>query len=119
MDSKNFSEESFNDSFINKTNRSSFILNQSQKSLHREAKQKIIKQKSLMLEKFNDPKLSMEFNYDEEEDYLTNSETSIHFQSFSLSESILVSPIAHEMSQLNGQELKDVSELFACDLSFM
>ena len=44
-------------------------------------------------------------------DCLSNSDSSIQFQSFSLSESMVVSPIAHEMSQINGQELKDVSDL--------
>lgn len=39
------------------------------------------------------------------------------FDSFSNSDSMVLSPIAHEMSQLNGRELKDVSNFFQCDIS--
>lgn len=43
--------------------------------------------------------------------------SSILFDSFSANESMVLSPIAHEMSNINGKELKDVSNFFQCDIS--
>lgn len=43
--------------------------------------------------------------------------SSLLFDSFSINESMVLSPIAHEMSHLNGKELKDVSNFFQCDMS--
>jgi hypothetical protein len=48
---------------------------------------------------------------------MTDEEHDLLFDSFSINEGIILSPIAHEMSQINGRELKDVPNFFSCDIS--
>ena len=70
------------------------ILNKSQKSIHKEAKRTLSEKK-----KFTTDYYRIYYDVSEDEDdNLSNSDSSIQFQSFSLSEPMVVSPIAHEMS---------------------
>jgi len=48
---------------------------------------------------------------------MTEDEHDLLFDSFSINEGIILSPIAHEMSQINGRELGDVPNFFSCDIS--
>ena len=54
---------------------------------------------------------------DVEDESSWQSASSVLFDSFSANESMVLSPIAHEMSNINGKELKDVSNFFQCDIS--
>lgn len=60
--------------------------------------------------------LHMEDDHNQEEEDF-QSASSVLFDSFSANESMVLSPIAHEMSNINGKELKDVSNFFQCDIS--
>lgn len=83
----------------------------SQKALHREAKLFLSAEKSHLSDS-----IPIYRQYEQTNIEKNNSDSSLLYDSFSLSEGMVVSPIAHELSQINGKEL-DVSNFFSCDFS--
>lgn len=61
--------------------------------------------------------LPTQFQMEHESEEKEEDVSSVLFDSFSANESMVLSPIAHEMSNINGKELKDVSNFFQCDIS--
>jgi len=115
IDDESFSfddEELANSDTLNKY----FVERKNQKSLHKEFKSS--NKKATYTPIFSDDSIPF-IDEDEtnEKDELTDSsinDLNTHFWG----ELMMVSPIAHEHSNLiNGEELKDVSNAFSCDLS--
>jgi hypothetical protein len=105
----------------------------SQKMLYKDAKLNLKHQK--MRQPINDLNESIPFideespevnlnEKDQNSSNLLNTSASLcftdpnsYFWSELMKEGMMVSPIAHELSQINGEELKDVSNTFSCDIS--
>lgn len=105
MDGKNLDLGSWTP---NKTASNSFLLKE-QKSIYIQAKKRRNQEQS-----------KIHLNKSPSFHMTDNEETNEHdllFDSFSINEGIVLSPIAHEMSQINGRELRDVSNFFSCDIS--
>jgi len=100
--------EDMGDSFHTNEEQKYLCERKSQKILYREAKRRMTmdRQPTHIIDDS-----IIRYTTDDEE---TND---LFFDSFSIHEGIILSPIAHEMSQINGKELKDVSNLFPCDIS--